>query len=218
MDLNTYQALGDQMYKTGIFIGCNINRFADTSQIPLNIAKDNGLTPDTNVVEIGCGCCRVGYWFIDYLNPGKYYGIEPNVEMLNMGKEILLPDVINDKLPTFDNNENFDLSVFTTAPDMIIAFSIWSHATKSQIETILNQMSQLDTPVSFIGTIVLTNDISLEYNGDGWVGQSHESRARGIVYYTSTWLKSICEKYNLELTILNHTTVNQQWIKITNNK
>jgi len=219
MDLKEYQKLGEKIHNSGIFVGCNIKEFARISQLPLEIAKQNDLTPESKVLDLGCGCCRTGYWFMEFLNPGNYYGIEPNKEMLNAGKEFLFPNLIDKKSPTFDNNDQFDLNIFNTQFDMIIAFSIWSHASKQQIEKVLKQLSEMSNKCSFIGTVVITKDPKQEYNGEEWVGKSHKSKDRGIVKYTPQYLQSICDKFNCTLEYLNHPqTDHQTWIKITNNE
>ena len=55
--------------------------------------------------------------------------------MLKAGIEkILEPNMLSEKKPQFDNNENYNFSVFNQTFDFFFARSIWSHAPKNQIE------------------------------------------------------------------------------------
>jgi hypothetical protein len=94
-----------------------------------------GLYPESKVLDIGCGCLRVGYWLIHFLNPRCYFGMEPNRRMLEAGIEkILEPGLIDLKRPRFDCNADFDFSVFGERFDFFVARSIWTHASKTQIK------------------------------------------------------------------------------------
>ena len=87
---------------------------------------------------MGCGCLRGGYWLIHFLSAGCYFGIEPNKAVLQAGCEILLgADLMATKKPRFDTNEDFDFSIFNIDFDFIVARSIWTHSSKTQIERML---------------------------------------------------------------------------------
>ena len=78
-----------------------------------------GLARDSDVLEVGSGCLRVGYWFINYLNQGKYRAIEPNARMLDAGRELILDDDTRKKEPHFSCNDDFDFGVFGTSFDFV---------------------------------------------------------------------------------------------------
>jgi hypothetical protein len=74
-----------------------------------------GLQPHSKVLDVGCGCLRGGYWFIHFLNPRCYFGIEPNREMLQVGLDHILEPGLTDLAgPSFSHNDDFDLSVFSS--------------------------------------------------------------------------------------------------------
>ena len=90
-----------------------------------------GLTPESKVLDVGCGCLRGGRKIIPELNEACYFGIEPNKSMLKDGIEISLdPDALLAKKPRFDTNAEWNFGVFNTTFDFVIARSIWSHASK----------------------------------------------------------------------------------------
>src|SRR5215831_17825739 len=98
-----------------------------------------GLQPSSKVVDLGCGVLRAGYWLIRFLDEGCYCGIEPHRERLEIGiHDILEPETLGLKSPRFDTNPNFDTSVFRERFDFFLAYSIWTHASKPQIRTMLD--------------------------------------------------------------------------------
>jgi SAM-dependent methyltransferase len=88
-----------------------------------------GLRSSHKILDFGCGSLRAGKLLIPYLDPGCYFGIEPNYWLVN---EAILheigQDLINIKKPTFDSNDEFSTSVFNVEFDFILAQSIFSHA------------------------------------------------------------------------------------------
>ena len=110
-----------------------------------------GLTPESKVLDVGCGCLRGGRKIIPELNEACYFGIEPNKSMLKDGMEISLdPDVVLAKKPRFDTNAEWNFGVFNTKFDFVIARSIWSHASKSDIRKMLEEFSKMEEAWSVI--------------------------------------------------------------------
>jgi SAM-dependent methyltransferase len=106
------------------------------------------------VLDVGCGALRVGYWLMPFLDPGCYFGIEPNREMLNMGlEELVEPEVIERAQPRFAHNDDFDFSGFGVSFDFVFARSIWTHASKAQISAMLESFAMTSTP----GGVFLTS-------------------------------------------------------------
>ncbi len=206
MNIKTYQQLGEKIEKSGVFCGCNIHKFASTSRDPLSIAIRHGLTKSSKVLDIGCGCCRTGYWFIDYLDQGNYHGIEPNVDMLDAGKQILFPLLLDTKAPRFSHNDDFDLSVFNENFDFVIAFSIFSHAPKSAVIKVIRQLHNFK-PCTFLGTVIFPSEHKHNYQGEDWVGC-------GTIAHDWKWLSSICKEYYCNICWLVDVAHHQNWIRI----
>jgi SAM-dependent methyltransferase len=118
----------------GRFLGGPLNSFEGVGRMGLEVLLKQGLRPSSRVLDVGCGALRLGYWLMRLLDPGCYYGIEPNREMLAIGlHEIVEPDVLARADAHFDANEDFDFSVFGTTFDYVVARSIWTHCSKDQI-------------------------------------------------------------------------------------
>src|SRR5213082_1830019 len=78
------------------FFGVPVKDFAFAGREQLAYLMDAGLKQDSQVLDIGCGVLRAGYWLIHYLDPGCYCGIvdgadntQNRSEERRVGKECL---------------------------------------------------------------------------------------------------------------------------------
>ena len=109
-----------------------------------------GLREKHSVLDIGCGSLRLGRFCILYLEPGNYCGIEPAEHILKEGvEENLGNEIVDRKQPSFDHNDQFDLGVFNRKFDFLVAQSIFSHASRSQIQRCLAQVARVLKPTGF---------------------------------------------------------------------
>jgi hypothetical protein len=201
------------------FLGGPVADFETVGRLQLVTLLQHGLYPWSKMVDIGCGSLRGGFWFIHFLRPGCYHGIEPNRTMLEIGlREIVGEDVVREKTPRFDHNDSFDVSVFGERFDYFLARSIWTHASKAQISAMLD---------SFVanaakGAVFLTSYLRasrwsrLDYRGAEWVGRSHQSDKSGLVLHSLRWIEEQCAQRGLKAVELREGVYNnQRWLKIT---
>lgn len=136
--------------------------------LQFNLLTFLGLREDHYLLDIGCGSLRGGRLFISYLAPDHYYGLEPEDWLVQEGiaKEVG-HDLIDLKRPVFSNDSEFTLTTFGQQFDFLVAQSIFSHASSSQIERCLSEAKQVMAPNAlFIATFVQGER---DYEGDGWV-------------------------------------------------
>jgi Methyltransferase domain len=127
-----------------------------------------GLRQEHTLLDIGCGSLRAGKLFVMYLQPDRYFGIEPEQWLVEEGIERELGRELADrKRPRFLFDRNFSCSSFGVAFDYIIAQSIFSHASLAQIQRCLSQVraSMKDTSL-FAASFVEGDD---DYAGEAWV-------------------------------------------------
>lgn len=87
-----------------------------------------GLRDDDKVLDFGCGSLRLGRLLVPFLNPGGYFGIDPNSWLIDDGIDSELGrDAIRLKAPQFSFNGDFDCTVFSQPFDFIVAQSIITH-------------------------------------------------------------------------------------------
>lgn len=203
------------LQERGVFLGGPLRKFETVGRNQLSILLRNGLNMESNVLDVGCGCLRAGYWLINFLDAGHYFGIEPNTEMLQAGKDVIVGEAaIQTKRPRFDNNSDFDFSVFQKQMDFIIARSIWTHASPSQIEKMLDEFVIITPPSgTFLVSIKQPRWYQRQYSGDSWVGKSDTSQTSGIVRYRFSWINRLCSQRRLVAKKLQ-TEHGQTWIRI----
>jgi cyclopropane fatty-acyl-phospholipid synthase-like methyltransferase len=102
------------------------------SELQLSLSQKYGLTPDSKLLDFGCGCLRGGIKFIKFLNKGNYYGIDVNIGLLKAGLDYeILRYNLQDKVITsnFLITSEFEVDYFKVQFDMIIAQSVFTHLT-----------------------------------------------------------------------------------------
>ncbi|MBT3179656.1 MAG: class I SAM-dependent methyltransferase [Candidatus Marinimicrobia bacterium] len=217
--MKTLTERANKLENDGIFLGGPVKFFETAGRKQLITLLSKGLTPTSKVLDIGCGCLRGGYWLIHFLDKGCYFGIEPNTEMLDAGlKTLLEPELLNLKTPRFNPNSTFDFSIFEEKFDFIVARSIWTHASKEQIQTMLDEFVISVNPNGmFITSYIKPTLFKREYNNSKWIGISHESNQPGIARHSLSWIWSECRKRSLNVSEIKgheYNFGNQMWIKI----
>jgi SAM-dependent methyltransferase len=191
-----------------------------------------GLRPESRVLDVGCGCLRAGYWLMHFLDPGCYFGIEPDLDVLRAGLEVIMePDVLERAMPRFSQRDDFDFREFGVDFDFVLARSIWTHASKSQIERMLDEFLSVGRPgavmlASYLPAdrfpalaarypAVATRVPAHEYAGDTWIGQSHTSGPAGMVRHSFRWVSDACARRGLVVRQLPDAVTNRQyWLRI----
>jgi hypothetical protein len=218
------------------FLGVPPDTFEQAGREQLVALLQAGLNPESKVLEFGCGCLRVAYWLVRFLDPECYYGIEPARARVEHGLEYLFPaDMILAKRPRFDGNAEFNSSVFATRFDFFLARSIWTHASKPQIEAMLESFVRDSTPSGVFLASYLPTRSSDEgyqafltarfpsppdsdedgYTGDRWVGTSHESSTPGVIQHSLRWIVAQCARRGLGVTELPGIDCDSQvWLRI----
>jgi hypothetical protein len=201
------------------FFGVPIAGFERAGRQQLILLLMAGLEPHSTVLDLGCGVLRAGYWLIQFLDPHCYYGIEPHRERLETGRTFILePDTERLKQPRFDTNPEFDSGVFDVKFDFFLAYSIWTHASKPQIETMLDNFLRDSKP----GAVFLTSILPAvwprhDYRGKRWFGTSHESDQPGCIRHSLNWIGSECRRRGLRVRRLGRERDGQTWLQISRN-
>jgi len=199
-----------------------------------------GLHPASKVLDVGCGCLRAGYWLLHFLEPGNYFGIEPFEERLRGGFEYIIePDVLERARPSFSHNDDFDLSVFGSTFDFVIARSIWSHTSKAQIQHMLDSFVVCSEP----GSVLLASYLRASKLPDSvreplyrlmrkvpkliqvrrrivgrrlppadYAGDEWDS---GLIGHSYEWISTECSRRGLAVQELDYAVENSQvWLRI----
>ena len=182
------------------FLGVPVETFEQGGREQLIALLNEGLTSESKVLDIGCGCLRVAYWLVRFLDPGCYFGIEPASVRVDCGlQNLFTPEEIKLKQPRFDFNADFDSSVFGVKFDFFLARSIWTHAGKRQIEVTLDAFVRDSASTGiFLASYLPAQSPDEDYQGDRWVGTSHESAVPGVIRHRLAWILEQCHGRGLE--------------------
>ena len=216
---DSLQQRGERVYKITTKVGCGIRRFEKTGRAQLEALIRHGLNPWDKLLDIGCGALCGAYWMIHFLNRGGYCGIEPNTIAFNAGVEYLVePGLFEEKAPKFEHNDRYDFSGFNEKFDYFHAHSIWTHAPKKDIETMLDGFVEFSSPgARFLTSFKSPRPFRPDYKGDSWVGGSHESDKAGICRHSLKWIQEACRARGLDVGLLKGEKIHKQkWILIRN--
>lgn len=113
----------------------------------LNFLTAHGLQPDHRLIDVGCGCFRAGRYLIDALEQGHYYGIDANLQLLQLGYDTELSDEQRTRLPVENlrANDRFDVD-FGVMFDMAIAQSVFTHIPLNHIRLCMYRLAKVMRP------------------------------------------------------------------------
>lgn len=196
---------GDLHYRA--FVGPP-NRYDLIGAYQFMLLVELGLRENQKLLDIGCGSLRAGRLFIPYLNPGNYYGIEPEKWLVEEGiKNEVGEDLIRIKKPSFLYADDWNFSRFDTSFDYLVAQSIFSHASQSQIAICLE-----NSKPCMKDTSVLVANFSLgqeDYQGSDWIYP-------GVVAYRHKTIVNMVEKAGLTCVRINGFHPKLTWYLIAN--
>jgi SAM-dependent methyltransferase len=113
----------------------------------LEFLVGQGLRPEHRLLDVGCGPFRAGRHFIDYLEPGHYFGIDANHSLITTGYERELTEQQRAKLPVTNlrANDRFD-GDFGVPIDYAIANSVFTHVSLNHIRLCLFRLGKVVRP------------------------------------------------------------------------
>jgi SAM-dependent methyltransferase len=124
-----------------------------------------GLRENHKVLDFGCGSLRAGRLLIPYLDPGNYYGIEPNDWLIDDALARQLGGMERLKTPHFSNSDSFEADVFGESFDFIVAQSIFSHSGPALTKKALDSFARVLQPKGLCTVTFREGD---EDTPEGW--------------------------------------------------
>lgn len=168
-----------------------------------------GLSPDTCLLDIGCGSLRTGRFLIPFLNTGNYHGLEPEKTMVDAGLlNELIPEIINFKKPQFYFNKDFELPPIKF--DIAIAIQVFIHCGPDQLRLCLKMLKD-----KLCGPFIFTINLSETNKTIPKMGKFYAYRgaSHGSTLYTHDTLQDIFVTNNFSLKHIE----NVFWVAYNNN-
>lgn len=111
--------------------------------------KKHGLRPDQSFLDYGCGPAAAGVYFIEYLDAGKWVGVDISNESIRVGKDLVKRKKLDRKKPELVYIPHGDLAPLGGRTfDVILAQSVFTHLPPDAIIEILQRVGKLMAPES----------------------------------------------------------------------
>jgi SAM-dependent methyltransferase len=152
-----------------------------------------GLRPHHDFLDVGCGCLRAGRFFIAYLEPGRYRGVDPAGWLIEAGLAHELGAGLADaKRPEFSTAGDGDFSGFGTQFDYALSFSVFVHMPLADVAATVAGLGEALRPGGmFVGTFMP--------GGRDYAGEAWEPR---IAFYREDTLAEVARGAGLEFAAL----------------
>src|SRR6204780_952195 len=155
-------------------------------QMQFDYLISHGLKPGMRMLEIGCGNLRAGRLFIDYLEPGNYYGTDISPDILLAAQRTLADIGLQEKLPHLTLVQDLKLAFLPAGHfDVVHAHSVFSHSPVEVIEECLAHVGRVMKPGGFF-----------DFTFDRTEGAEHQVLREDFYYRTET-LVALADRHGL---------------------
>jgi hypothetical protein len=180
------------LVRAGIPLGGPEAKFAQVGRKTLAAMIDAGLLPTDQVLDVGAGSMRIGWWLLHYIEPRHYHALEPLRERIDTAARLLGADI-----NVYDND---DFTFPDVAFDFVIARSVWTHASKGMMATMIAEFARTAAPGgAFLASMRPAGSEDEDYAGDEWVGKGVDSDEPGMVRHSLSWVQAECDRHGLTL-------------------
>ncbi len=111
-------------------------------EFQINFVREQGLQPEHQFMDIGCGTLRGGIPIIRLLNAGHYTGLDVREEVLAEARNELADEGLTDKAPNLVHAINMDSLELGHKFDMVLAFSVLIHMEDPTVEQTLGMVAR----------------------------------------------------------------------------
>lgn len=104
-------------------------RWSETASAQMALLMDEGLRPDDRLLDIGCGCLRLGHRAAAWLEPGNYWGTDASLALMQRGYQAELDAATRARLPPENLIEDAAFAFPGVPPeiDLALAFAVFTH-------------------------------------------------------------------------------------------
>lgn len=119
-------------------------RWEEIGKLQFEFLIARGLLPEHVLLDVACGSLRAGVHLIPYLQPGHYWGLEKEADLIEAGLARELDPVIHcTHQPRFMINAEFDLSQITPPVDVVWIHSLFTHLPLFEIQRCLENLQRV---------------------------------------------------------------------------
>jgi SAM-dependent methyltransferase len=121
----------------------------EIGRLQIDFLRGQGLRPGDRLLDVGCGSLRGGVHFVRFLEPGRYYGIDKDADLVRAGVEIELPRAGLAGRLDADHllvTDAFEGARFGVSFDVAWAQSLFTHLRAPDIRRCLEQTARCVRP------------------------------------------------------------------------
>lgn len=123
------------------------DRWLALGKMQFDYLVGHGLQPGDRMLEIGCGNLRAGWRFIDYLEPGRYYGLDISPDILFAAQDTVVRQRLQDKVPHLTPVRDLTFAFLPDAHFRVVhAHSVFSHSPPHVIDECLAHVGRVLRP------------------------------------------------------------------------
>lgn len=160
-------------------------------QLQFDYLVGHGLQPGDRMLEIGCGNLRAGRLFIDYLNPGNYYGIDISPDILLAAQQVLAESGLQAKVPHLALVGDLKFAFLPPGKFTVVhAHSVFSHS----------PLPVIDECLAHVGRI-MTSDAIFDFTFDRTEGAEHQVLHEDF-YYRAATLIELANSHGLDAELM----------------
>lgn len=138
------------------------------------LLKQQGLKPEDELLDFGCGNLRAGIPLIKYLEVGNYTGADISLKALQDGHRRIHENNLETKKPLIIQNKDYKLEKLQNyEADYMLLQSVWTHfppaKLKKHVEYMENYLKENATVIFTLGTRQNIKKPLPTHNGTGWI-------------------------------------------------
>jgi cyclopropane fatty-acyl-phospholipid synthase-like methyltransferase len=163
-------------------------RWERMGSLQLNFLLSKGLNPTHRLLDIGCGTLRGGIYFIQYLEAGKYAGIELSPKALEYGACLLEREGLSHKRAELilSPDGNLRFGQLHGEFDSLLAQSVFTHLPHGYIEECFAHVRKVMKPTA---TFYFT----------AYIAQGAHQQGRKTFHYPVALFESLARRHGFEL-------------------
>lgn len=112
--------------------------------LQLKFLRNHGLTPESWLLDFGCGTGRLSRHAVPFLEPGHYIGMDISRGALDYAEKLSVTEGWAEKDPLFILGDGRMTKVLEIRPDIIWAHSIFTHLPPELIREVLDDVSSME--------------------------------------------------------------------------
>jgi cyclopropane fatty-acyl-phospholipid synthase-like methyltransferase len=146
---NAENAYGKQLTASEIAAGKHRDfvggMWDEIGRLQFDFLQAAGLQPGHRLLDVGCGALRGGIYFVRYLEPSHYYGIDINTSLIEAANTELRNEGIVDKSPKLFVTDKFEIP-WPEKFNYALAVSVFTHLYANHICMCLKRVRNALSP------------------------------------------------------------------------